>query len=95
MALYMDARNDTVAVGTSTVMISPARPRSEIVITNTSTAAQKITLSFGTPSAAGAGVVLTPYSVYFASNTTGFQTWTGEIFAIGDGAAGALSIFER
>jgi hypothetical protein len=93
--MYFDARNDLVAVGTDNVQLSPARNRSEIVITNTSAAAQKITISFGSPATSGAGVVLTPYSVYFASNTSGFNVYQGDIFVISDGAAGQLSVFER
>lgn len=90
---YMDARNQSVAVADTSVLICPSRARSEITITNTGTT--NITLSFGTPAVAGAGVFLVPNSVYFANNNQGFLTWNGEIFAIGSAAGGTLAIFER
>jgi len=93
--IYEDARNISASVGTSSTQISPNKARSEIVITNTSTGGQNITLSFGSPATAGAGILLTPYSTYFASNTTGFSVWTGEIYAISSAASGTLGIFER
>lgn len=93
--MYYDARNSLEAVGTSSVMIAPARVRNEIVLTNTSTGGETITLSFGSPATANLGVVLKPFSVYYASNTTGFNVYQGEIFAICDGAGGQLSVFER
>lgn len=95
MSYGENVRNDLLAIGTSNVLVSPARKRSEIVITNTSTAAQNITISFGIPAVSTYGVYLLPYAVYFASNAQGFNVWEGEIYAISDGAAGQISIFER
>jgi len=95
MSYGENVRNESLAVGTSSVLLSPARRRSEIVITNTSTAAQNITLSFGVPAVAGVGVFLLPYSVYFATNAQGFNVWEGEIFAIGSAINGSVSVFER
>ena len=88
-------RNNVVAVGTSTVLLSTAHERNELVITNTSSAAQIITLSFGVEAAALAGVVLQPYSVYYASDTQGFSVYNGDIFAISSAVSGQISIFER
>ena len=93
--MYYDARNDLIAVGTSSLQLCPARNRSEIVITNTSAAAQTLTLSFGSQAVANVGIPLKPFSVYYASNTSGFNVYQGEIFIISDGAAGQVSIFER
>jgi len=92
---YEDARNSLLDIGTSSVLISPARVRNEMVITNTSAAAQNITLSFGSPAVSKVGVYLAPYSAWFASNTSGFNVWNGDIFAISDAASGLLSVFER
>lgn len=95
--LYMseNTRDDILAVGVGAVLISPAHPRNELVITNSSPAAEQITLSFGKPAVVDAGVLLLPYAVYFASNTSGFNVYQGDIYGISDGAAGQISIFER
>lgn len=90
-----NVRNQIVAVGTDAVLLSPAHGRNEIVITNTSGAAQIITVSFGDIAIAGAGVVLQPNSVYFASNTQGFNVYQGDIFIIASAVSGQVSIFER
>jgi len=88
-------RNDLVAVGTDSILLSVAHPRNEIVITNTSSAAQNITLSFGKEAVSTVGVFLLPYSVYFATNAQGFNVFQGEIYAISDAVSGQVSIFER
>lgn len=93
--MYFDARNDLIAVGTSSIQLSPARVRNEIVLTNTSTTGQTLTISFGTQATANVGVVLKPFSVYFASNTSGFNVYQGDIYVVSDGAAGQISVFER
>lgn len=92
---YENVRDDIVAVGTASILVSAAQKRSEVVITNTSPAAEKVTLSFGKPAVATAGVVLLPYAVWFASNTSGFNVYQGDIYAVSDGAAGQISVFMR
>lgn len=95
MAYGENSRNQSLAIDTASVLIAPARKRVELIITNTSAAAQNITLSLGVPAVAGQGIFLLPYSVYYASNTQGFNVWEGEIFAIGSAITGQVSIFER
>jgi hypothetical protein len=95
MVYNENVRNSLVAVSTTSVLLSTAKRRSEIVITNTSTAAQNITLSFGTEAVATYGVLLAPFTSYFASNTQGFNVWEGEIFSIASAINGQVSIFER
>ena len=90
-----NVRNQAVAVGTSPVLLSTSRMRQELVITNTSSAAQTITLAFGTQAAATVGIFLNPYSSYYASASEGFRVYAGEIWAIGSAVAGQVSIFER
>jgi len=90
-----NVRNQIVLVDTANVLLSPAHYRNEIVITNTSSGAQVITISFGDIAIAGEGVVLQPNSVYFGSNTAGFNVFQGDIFIIGNGSGGQVSIFER
>lgn len=90
-----NVRNQAIAIGTTPVLLSPAKFRQEIVITNTSSAAQTITLAFGTVAAAQVGVFLQPYSSYYASASEGFRVYAGEIWGIGSALAGQVSIFER
>jgi len=91
-----NVRNALVAVGTADVLVSPSHERSEIVISNTSTAAQNITLRIGAGTAvAYYGIFLLPYSVWFSSDSQGFKTTNSEIHAIGSAVSGQLSVFER
>jgi len=95
------ARNDSVAVGTTSVTVSVARqaglPRRNITIRNTSTAAADIvTLNIGTtPSVAGYGIVLRQYDTWTDSTESGYECWQGTITAICATANGVLAITER
>jgi hypothetical protein len=95
MQILENSRNEAVTVGAASVLVEVAKFRREIILTNTSTAAQNITISFGTPAQAGRGVVLTPYAVYYANPNQDFSVWSGEIFAIASAAGGTLSVFSR
>lgn len=88
-------RNQQLAVGATSVLLSTARNRSELIITNSSTGGEIITIALGNEATANAGIVLTPYSVYYASASQGFNVWNGEIYAICSGAGGLVSVFER
>ena len=90
-----NVRNQIIAIGTDPVLVSTAHRRNEIVITNSSSATQVITISFGDVATALEGVVLQPWSVYYASNTQGFNVFQGDIFVIGSAVSGQISIFER
>jgi len=90
-----ESRNDSVAVGTASVLVSPEKARKELIITNTSTGGQIITLGVGQAAAALRGIVLTPYGVYYASMTNNFNPTTQQIFAIASAAGGTLAVFER
>ena len=87
-------RNDLLAIGTTFVLISPAKARQEFILTNTSTGAEKITISFAADAKSLYGVVLLPYSVY-SSPVMAQSVFQGDIYAICDGAGGQLSIMER
>jgi len=95
------ARNDTVAVGLSSVTVSVARQagarRKSYFIRNISTnSADIITISFGaTPAVANAGIVLKQNEGFTDSSDSGYESWQGTITAICATANGQLSIFER
>lgn len=88
-------RNTTVAVGTSNVLISQARRRKEIIITNTSTSSQNITISVGADAVAGAGIFLLPFSVYYFNSNGEVLTTALPIYAISSASSGQVGIFER
>lgn len=91
-------RNSSVAVGTSNVIVAPALQPSErrvLVITNTSTGGQNITISFGSDAIAGAGIFLTPNSTWSESVDSGFIPSHLPIFAISSAVSGTLAVHER
>lgn len=89
-------RNSAVSVGATSVLVSEAKEREELIITNTSTAGQNITLLLGEGEAVSTyGVYLAPFSTYFSSKSAGFMPFQGRISAISDAVGGALSVFER
>lgn len=90
-----NVRNEAVAVGTTAVLISPAHKRREIIISNSSSGAHKITLAVGNVAVAGAGILLPPFSTWYGSANSEFKVTDLAIYAISDLAAGQLSVFER
>lgn len=94
-------RNDTVAVGTTSVTISDACPggngRKVIVIRNTSDDSSKvITVNFGYGVAvANKGIVLKQNEYITDCNSEGYQCWQGIITAICAASGGQVSVFER
>ena len=92
--------NKTVAVGTTSVVISPTiqapSVRKLITITNTSTAAQLITISFGTTVAApGAGIVIYPAGSWSESLDSKFTPSQEQITVIASAINGAVGVHER
>lgn len=94
-------RNESVSVGTSSVVVSTARQggeeRKALVIRNSSpNAADIITLNLGANQAtAGAGIILRQNDTYTESTDGGFRCWQGTITGICATANGTLSVFER
>lgn len=91
--------NKTVAVGTSQVQICmevlPTQ-RKFIVVINTSTAGQKITLAVNQDAVAGAGIVLSPGGSYSDSaDGNNYFPPHFSIQAISDAVSGSVSILER
>jgi hypothetical protein len=88
-------RNELVAVGTSSVMVSPAHERQEIIIVNSSAAAQVITLSVGMSAGLSMGIPLQPWGVWYGSANSEFRVTSEAIYAISSAVSGQISIFER
>ena len=91
-------RNVSIAVGTSSVQVSPPLIRGQRIVfvaTNTSTGGQIITLSWGGEAVAGAGVVLNAGSSWSESIEGTFTPNEQEIQAVASGAGGTLSVHER
>lgn len=99
--LQEPTRNESVAVGVSSIVISSARqgalPRKSIAIRNISpNAADIITVNFGQQQAvANAGVVLRQNELTTDSDAGNYQTFQGVITAICATANGLLAIYER
>jgi hypothetical protein len=88
----------TASIGTTSVEISPrAEPgeRVEIIIVNTSTGGQTISLVWNDPAVAGSGVVLYPSGIYSGSQDPSLKLSNLRISAVASLAGGSISIHER
>lgn len=92
--------NRSVSVGTDPVVVSVERDitngrRVSIILINTSTGGQVISLSIDAPAVAGSGIVLSPGGVWQDSMDGGYYPTQKRIVAIADLAGGSLSHQER
>ena len=100
---YENTRNDAVAVGTSSVIVSKSRTqeanqdRKTILLRNISTnVLDIITINFGSQQAtSGTGIVLKVGESTFDTTDTGYRSYQGTITAVCDTANGNLAVFER
>jgi hypothetical protein len=89
-------RNDLITVGTSSLVISDANPRSAIIIRNSSTGAQEITINLNYSSAVlNYGIVLKSGESFSDSDSAGYKCYQGVITAISSAINGQVSIFEK
>ena len=89
-------RNESVTVGTSSVVLATARKRQEFAVINNSTAGQIITICRGTNNAtAGKGVPLGPGTMWIESNGEGYKCCQSVVTAISNAAAGTVCVMER
>lgn len=100
MARIENVRNTAITVGTSPVVLSEEQyeevaMRSVIIITNTSTGGQKITISVGDDPIAGNGILLGAGGFYQDSMESGYIPSQKRIIAISDLAGGTVAIHER
>ena len=94
---YSQARNDQVSVGASSTIIEQENnQRKAIVLRNSSTGGQIISISFGELSAvASNGIVLSPGQAFSDADSENYTCWKGRIQAISSAVGGVLSVFAR
>jgi hypothetical protein len=92
-------RNSTLSVGVTSVKVSNQLyegQRAVLVLTNTSTGGQVITIQVNEQAqATGAGIVLYPGGSWSESVDSSFRPSNLEYWAIASAAAGTLAIHER
>ena len=91
-------RDVSVSVGASSVELSPLMnnyARDILVITNTSTGGQVISIGVGQDAVAGLGIVMQPGQSYIESLDSAFTPTNDRITAIASAAGGASTIHER
>lgn len=91
-------RNTNASVSTSPVVLAEEQygtQRSVLLITNTSTGGQNITISPGDEAVAGKGIVISPGGYYLDSLDQGYRPTNARITAISSAAGGTVSIHER
>lgn len=96
------ARNESISVGTSNVVVSRSRTQEQkqerkvILCRNISpNATDTITINFGNTATANTGIVLKQYESFTEVTDSGYKAFQGQINAICATATGVLSIFER
>jgi hypothetical protein len=92
-------RNATVTVGVTSTKLSEAvyNPalRKVLVIVNTSTGGQNITVAFGTEAVAGQGIFLYPAGSWSETLDNAYIPTQSEINAISSAVGGTVAIQER
>ena len=93
-------RNAVLTIGTSSVVVSEEQSpynaqRKVILLINTSTSGQKITICPDDDAVVGTGVVIGSGGYYQDSQDAGYKPTNARITAIADGAGATLAIHER
>lgn len=92
--------NQSITVGTTAKVISVERDnnngkRASIIITNTSTGGETISIAVASEASSGSGIVLSPGGVWSDSRDGGYWPTQKHITAIGSGAGASIAIQER
>lgn len=88
----------SIAVGTSVVELSAEKnnlKRTEVIITNTSTLNQAVSLGIGQDAVSGVGITLAAGSTYVASVDAVYKPTNARITAVASAAGGSVSFYER
>ena len=93
-------RNEKITVGTAAIVISDEKQNSQftrnsIIIINTSTGGQVITLSIDNEAVSGQGIQLTAGGVWQDSKDSGYLPTQRQITAISTLAGGTIALQER
>jgi len=98
MAIRSPSPPITVSVGTTQVLVldSPgANTRTDIVITNTSSAGQVISLAIGADAVASSGIVLQPTASIAFSRSQDYEVPQEQIRAVASAANGSVAVWVR
>jgi len=92
--------NQSITVGTTATVISVERDnnngkRASIIIINTSTGGETVTIAIDNTAVAGAGIVLSPGGVWSDSRDGGYYPTQKFITVIGSGAGATIAVQER
>jgi len=89
--------NTSVTIGVTNVEVSKEcfQQRSAIVLTNTSTGGQIISIAIGEQATANLGIQLRPGGVYQDTRDGNYNPSNKQINAISDVAGGTLAVHER
>lgn len=86
----------TVGASNTEILNEPGvSPRIDIVLTNTSTGGQVISLGFGIPAVAGLGIILYPQDTYVFSRAQNYDPPQNTINGIASAAGGTIAVFAR
>jgi len=86
-------RNETATIGATSTLLSSAKRRKEIYITNTG--ATNLSISIGTQAVAGSGVLIGPFGYWFSVVGPEYRPPEHDIYVISSAAGGTLAIYER
>jgi len=89
--------NRSILVGTTSVLVSEEcfQQRTAIIVTNTSTAGQKISIGISQEAVNGTGIVLSPGGTFQDSRDGKYLPSNQQINAISDAAGGSIAVHER
>ena len=93
-------RNEQLTIGTTAEVVSVEKnnanlKRNSIILINTSTAGQKITIAIDASAEANKGIVLSAGGVWSDSRDSSYYPTQALITAVSDAADGKLSVQER
>ena len=91
-------RNSSATIDTTSLQITQklvGQTRKSLVITNTSTSSQIVTISEGQEAVFGNGIILYPQGTMVKSIDSGYIPSKSDYYAIADNAGATISIFEE
>lgn len=97
--MILATNNKSISVGTDAIVVSEAKltgysERTRLIITNTSAAAQNVSISVGNEAASGAGIMLYPGgSISWEKDSLTIPQ--SRVFAIASAAAGTIAVYEE
>jgi len=96
--MVINSRNTSATIGTDNVMVSEAKNYSErirLILQNTSTGGQKISVAVNANAVSGVGLVLSPGGSMSWEIQGNVKITQQQVNAVSDGANGTLAIYEE